>query len=127
MGHASKERVLLIGTDQRITSGPAATTAAFRGRIHGYTRIVSRKVRFFSLAPRAPSIHDPTYVAGFAHLVAGEFASAFAEGRGAEELEQRLRAGQEIVTLAQSEIEVFPCERHEIEPGGLRDCARRHP
>ena len=24
MGHASKERVLLIGTDQRITSGPAA-------------------------------------------------------------------------------------------------------
>src|SRR5262245_15629623 len=60
MGHASKERVLLIGTDQRITSGPAATTAAFRGRIHGCTRIVSRKVRFFSLAPRAPSIHDPS-------------------------------------------------------------------
>src|ERR1700730_1473381 len=57
MGHASKERVLLIGTDQRITSGPAATTAASRGRIHGCTRIVSRKVRFFSLAPRAPSIH----------------------------------------------------------------------
>src|SRR5262245_57205065 len=49
MGHASKERVLLIGTDQRITSGPAATTAAFRGRIHGCTRIVSRKVRFFPL------------------------------------------------------------------------------
>ena len=32
-GHASKERVLLIGTGQRITSGPAATMAAFRGRI----------------------------------------------------------------------------------------------
>jgi hypothetical protein len=29
--HASKERVLLVGTDQRITSGPAARTAAFRG------------------------------------------------------------------------------------------------
>ena len=49
----------MIGTDQRITSGPAARTAALRGRIHDCTRIVSRKVRFFSLAPRAPSIHDP--------------------------------------------------------------------
>ena len=57
MCHARKERAELIGTDQRITSGPAATTAASRGRIHGCTRIVSRKVRFFSLAPRAPSIH----------------------------------------------------------------------
>src|SRR5262249_10760487 len=27
-GHARKERVVLIGTDQRITSGPAARTAA---------------------------------------------------------------------------------------------------
>src|SRR6202048_1739148 len=60
MCHARKERVLLIGTDQRITSGPAARTAASRGRIHGCTRIVSRKVRFFSLAPRAPSIHGTT-------------------------------------------------------------------
>src|SRR5262245_14907426 len=50
----------MIGTDQRITSGPAARTAASRGRIHDCTRIVSRKVRFFSLAPRAPSIHGPT-------------------------------------------------------------------
>src|SRR5437763_13901043 len=56
MCHARKERVLLVGTDQRITSGPAATAAAFRGRIHGCTRIVSRKVRFFSLSPRVPSI-----------------------------------------------------------------------
>src|SRR5262249_20830500 len=55
--HARKERAVVIGTDQRITSGPAAIAAAFRGRIHGCTRIVSRKVRFFSLAPRAPSIH----------------------------------------------------------------------
>src|SRR5258708_1391527 len=60
MGHARKERVVLIGTDQRITSGPAARTAAFKGRIHGCTRTLSKKVRFFSLAPRAPSIHDPT-------------------------------------------------------------------
>jgi len=49
--------VLLVGTDQRITSGPAATAAAVKGRIHGCTRIVREKVRFFSLAPRAPSIH----------------------------------------------------------------------
>jgi hypothetical protein len=61
LGHARKEHVVLIGTDQRITSGPAARTAVlFRGRIHDCTRIVSRKVRFFSLAPRAPSIHDPS-------------------------------------------------------------------
>src|SRR5215469_18787563 len=31
MGHARKERVLLIGTDQRITSGPAAKAAASHG------------------------------------------------------------------------------------------------
>src|SRR5262249_41962243 len=55
--HARKERAELIGTDQWITSGPAATPAALRGRIHGCTRIVSRKVRFFFLALRAPSIH----------------------------------------------------------------------
>jgi hypothetical protein len=40
--YARKERVVLIGTDQRITSGPAARTAALRGRIHDCTRIVSR-------------------------------------------------------------------------------------
>jgi hypothetical protein len=55
--HASKERVLLVGTDQRITSGPAAITAAFKGRIHGCTRTFRENVRFFSLALRAPSIH----------------------------------------------------------------------
>src|SRR5262245_37591521 len=48
MSHPSKERVLLIGTDQRITSGPAARTAAFRGRIHGCTRTIRRTVRFSS-------------------------------------------------------------------------------
>jgi hypothetical protein len=60
VGHARKERVLLIGTDQWITSGPAATTAALKGRIHGCTRTLREKVRFFSLAPRAPSIHGCT-------------------------------------------------------------------
>jgi hypothetical protein len=59
MGHASKERVVLIGTDQRITSGPAATTAAFKGRIHGCTRTFREKVRFFSLHHgRRPYITD---------------------------------------------------------------------
>jgi hypothetical protein len=48
MCHASKERVLLFGTDQRITSGPAARTAAFKGRIHGCTRTIRGNVRFFS-------------------------------------------------------------------------------
>src|SRR5215471_6844326 len=38
MGHAKKERVLLFGTDQRITSGPAAKRLRFKGRIHGCTR-----------------------------------------------------------------------------------------
>src|ERR1700730_2314690 len=32
MGHARKERVVLFGTDQRITSGPAAMAAASRRR-----------------------------------------------------------------------------------------------
>src|SRR5262245_25897107 len=46
MCHARKERVLLIGTDQRITSGPAARTAALRGRIHGCTRTLRTTARF---------------------------------------------------------------------------------
>jgi pyruvate/2-oxoglutarate dehydrogenase complex dihydrolipoamide dehydrogenase (E3) component len=50
MCHASKERVLVIGTDQRITSGPAARTAAFRGRIHGCTRTLRANVRFLGAA-----------------------------------------------------------------------------
>src|SRR6516165_5918536 len=60
MCHARKERAVMIGTDQWITSGPAARTAAFRGRIHGCTRTFRESVRFFSLAPRAPSIHGTT-------------------------------------------------------------------
>src|SRR5712692_5787731 len=48
MCHARKERVLLFGTDQRITSGPAAKTAALKGRIHGCTRTIRKNVRFFS-------------------------------------------------------------------------------
>ena len=48
---------VLVGTDQWITSGLAATTAAFTGRIHGCTRTFRGNEGFFSLAPRAPSIH----------------------------------------------------------------------
>jgi hypothetical protein len=57
LGHAKKERVLLIGTDQRITSGPAAK------RPHSKAEYMTAPERFADgqilLAPRAPSIHDP--------------------------------------------------------------------
>src|SRR5437660_11896608 len=58
MGHARKERVLLVGTDQRITSGPAAK------RPHSKAEYMTAPERFadsqIPLAPRAPSIHDPS-------------------------------------------------------------------
>src|SRR6266498_3997457 len=58
LGHARKERVLLIGTDQRITSGPAVKTAALKGRyMTAPERFADSQI---PLAPRAPSIHDPT-------------------------------------------------------------------
>ena len=57
MGHAKKERVLLFGTDQRITSGPAAK------RLHSKAGYMAAPERFaesqIPLAPRAPSIHGP--------------------------------------------------------------------
>src|SRR5438445_7643994 len=57
MDHARKERVLLFGTDQRITSGPAAR------RPHSKAEYMTAPERFadsqIPLAPRAPSIHDP--------------------------------------------------------------------
>ena len=57
MGHARKERVGLFGTDQRITSGPAAR------RPHSKAEYMTAPERFadsqIPLAPRAPSIHDP--------------------------------------------------------------------
>src|SRR5580658_10841583 len=56
-GHARKERVLLFGTDQRITSGPAAK------RPHSKAEYMTAPERFadsqIPLAPRAPSIHGP--------------------------------------------------------------------
>jgi len=63
---AKKERVLLFGTDQRITSGPAATAAASRWG-QAFTRkqavYMAAPERFakrqIPLAPRAPSIHGP--------------------------------------------------------------------
>ena len=58
LGHAKKERVSLFGTDQRITSGPAAR------RPHSKAEYMTAPERFadsqIPLAPRAPSIHDPT-------------------------------------------------------------------
>src|ERR1700674_4074514 len=51
---AKKERVVLVGTDQRITSGPAAKTAAFKGRIHGCTRTLRSNVRFLLHRGRRP-------------------------------------------------------------------------
>jgi hypothetical protein len=51
MGHAKKERVLLFGTDQRITSGPAAK------RPHSKAEYMTAPERFadsqIPLAPRA--------------------------------------------------------------------------
>jgi len=61
---ARLERVVVFGTDQRITSGPAATVAASRWR-QAFTRkqaaYMAAPERFakrqIPLAPRAPSIH----------------------------------------------------------------------
>src|SRR2546429_3932257 len=57
LGHAKKERVSLFGTDQRITSGPAAR------RPHSKAEYMTAPERFadsqIPLAPRAPSIHEP--------------------------------------------------------------------
>ena len=59
LGHAKKERVGLFGTDQRITSGPAAR------RPHSKAEYMTAPERFadsqIPLAPRAPSIHDPKF------------------------------------------------------------------
>jgi hypothetical protein len=54
MGHARKERVLLIGTDQRITSGPAATTAALKGRIHSKAGYMAAPERFAETSDSFP-------------------------------------------------------------------------
>jgi len=63
LGHAKKERVVLIGTDQRITSGPAAK------RPQSKAEYMTAPERFadnsqIPLAPRAPSIHDPERTLG---------------------------------------------------------------
>ena len=54
MGHREEERVVLVGTDQRITSGPAAKTAALKGLIHGCTRTLRSYVRFLLHRGRRP-------------------------------------------------------------------------
>src|SRR5262245_50913544 len=57
MGHARKERVVLFGADQRITSGPAVK------RPHSKAEYMTAPERFadspIPLASRAPSIPDP--------------------------------------------------------------------
>src|SRR5258707_454729 len=58
LGHARKERVSLFGTDQRITSGPAAT------RLHSKAEYMTGPERFADsqspLAPLTRPIHDRT-------------------------------------------------------------------
>src|SRR4249920_2271029 len=58
LGHAKKERVSLFGTDQRITSGPAAR------RPHSKAEYMTAPERFadsqIPLAPRAPPALDRT-------------------------------------------------------------------
>src|SRR5262249_60632605 len=60
LGHAKQERVSLFGTDQRITSGPAAK------RLHSKAEYMTAPERFadsqIPLASRAPSIHGPQEV-----------------------------------------------------------------
>src|SRR5258705_4443119 len=67
LGHARKERVSLFGTDQRITSGPAAT------RLHSKAEYMTAPERFadsqIPLAPRAPSIPDPERTLAVGSLV----------------------------------------------------------
>src|ERR1700722_19457168 len=57
LGHAKKERVLLFGTDQRITSGPAAKRPPSKAEyMTAPERFADSQI---PLAPRAPSIHGP--------------------------------------------------------------------
>ena len=63
MGHASKRRELLVGTDQRITSGPAATAAASRQR-----KSSKRKQAGYMAAPeRFAETSDSSCTAGAVH------------------------------------------------------------
>ena len=63
MGHASKRRELLVGTDQRITSGPAATAAASRWR-----KSFKRKQAGYMAAPeRFAETSDSSCTAGAVH------------------------------------------------------------
>src|ERR1700686_2619337 len=76
---AKKERVVLFGTDQRITSGPAAK------RLHSKAGYMAAPERFaesqIPLAPRAPSIHGPLRrrpdAAACPQLAKADAASAF--------------------------------------------------
>src|SRR5262245_20487692 len=69
LGHAKQERVSLFGTDQRITSGPAAR------RPHSKAEYMTAPERFadsqIPLASRAPSIHDTNLTLGNVRFSAG--------------------------------------------------------
>jgi hypothetical protein len=62
LGHAKNERVSLFGTDQRITSGPAAKWPRSKAEyMTAPERFADSQI---PLAPRAPSIHDPERLFG---------------------------------------------------------------
>ena len=62
MGHAKKERVLLFGTDQRITSGPAAKRLHSKAEYMNRTRTLRSNVRFLLHRGRRPYMaHRFTY------------------------------------------------------------------
>ena len=73
-------------------------------------------VRVLGRPPAPPSTHQ-SHLPRFRHVVAGELARAFGEGFGAQEGEQSLLRREEIVALAQHEVEALPHERNEVEVG----------
>src|SRR6267378_3498930 len=88
LGHAKKERVSLFGTDQRITSGPAAR------RPHSKAEYMTAPERFadsqIPLASRAPSIHDPYATS---RLSLGATASSFPRQATGPARDERINGG----------------------------------
>src|ERR1700685_1880492 len=77
---AKKERVVLFGTDQRITSGPAAK------RLHSKAGYMAAPERFaesqIPLAPRAASIHGFVWDRSADHIRASSQTAAFKDAMG---------------------------------------------
>src|SRR4249919_3669535 len=95
LDHAKKERVGLFGTDQRITSGPAAR------RPHSKAEYMTAPERFadsqIPLAPRASSIHDPSN--DFRQLVFSFQSPPGFRGSGDELEHHQLRGGRRQASL----------------------------